>query len=508
MRNSFQKTFTRLLVLCLVVAVADLGFGQTRNDLEASLNKLKTELESTGRLIHSLGNQEAKSLLKRARTLGEEANTAITDHKFALAGAKIKLAFSLLEQAVKLTLNGPVNRLRRELNDLMRKADNLVIGTGHKESERILQEAKKNQRAAERAFVAKNFKRAVDHYRASITLTQRAIDQVKQSPLSQLDRIKEEKNRFETLRARAQEVLEKHHNPKAQQILNQALRLFESADEALRNRKFESAKSLFNQSILLLLRAMDIAGGQTPSVNTQVQTAVTRLQSLIGESRRVVFRSNNPRAKLLFERALRFEREAELAAKESRNYEALWKVNLAENMIKRAKKIASGRRQRKFSAKLSEEIANTRQDIKSFNSRVDQNIQKDAPVLIKMAQFAVNRADKAHKAGFNRLALEAVLAAQRFLSKAEAIAKNQDTGNVTEDLLRVRLNQLNLALQEAERRVANSDTKWNGQLINSAKDIRRMAEESLQKGNYRAADEGIQVSFELIRKSLKNISIN
>ena len=46
------------------------------------------------------------------------------------------------------------------------------------------------------------------------------------------------------------------------------------------------------------------------------------------------------------------------------------------------------------------------------------------------------------------------------------------------------------------------------QLLESAKDIRNLSLESFQKGNFRAANEGIQVAFGLIRKIMKNTSDN
>jgi HEPN domain-containing protein len=504
MSKWFVKIFVIVLIWnCLPINV---GLGQTRNDLVRALERFDRQFEVVQKLVRSFENQRAIQLVNEARALRNQAVADFENKNFVAAGAKIKMAFLKLEQAVRITLEGPLRRLRSRLEELMRRADNVVLGSKHKEAERILREAKLNRDAAERALAAKEINVAVEHYRVAITLTRRSIDLVRRDVGSVRDRMIEERKRFEVLRQRALDVVEKSADPRVKHIFDQADKLALSAEEAFKNHKFELAKRFLNQSILLLLRVMDMAGGESPSAVNQTRVALFRLKDLIEDSRKIVFNSQRPRAKLLFERAKRFEREAELAAGEGRGYEALWKIELAETMIRRAMRIVEGRDEPRFTSKIAQEIENTKDDIAAIRKKVSVDSPKDAQVLINMSQFAIQRAERASSAGFQRLALEAVLASQRFLTKAERILTTQATSSISKEKIGVRLNQLNEAIEESEKRVAESELDWPRRLLDGAKDIRKMAVESFQKGNYRAADEGIQVAFELIRKSLKNVS--
>ncbi|MFQ5822426.1 MAG: hypothetical protein ACE5JB_00030 [bacterium] len=497
-----------VIFLVLICLTTNIGFSQTRNDLVKALERLDHDLERVNELVLSFRNRRALELVNEAQVLRNQAVAAFKNHEPAVAGAKIKMAFFKLEQAVKITLDGPVKRLRIRLEELMRQADHVVLGSHHKEAERILREAKSNREAAEKALTAGNINKAVEHYRMAITLTKRSLDLVHRSIDSIKERINEEKRRYEILRERVQEVVERSDDPRVKHIFEQAIKLALSAEEMFRNGDFELAKKFVNQSILLLLRAMDLATGESPVAVNQAEVSLLRLRDLIEESREVINTSAKPKAKLLFQRASRFEREAELAVNEGRSHEALWKIDLAENMIRRARRLVERRGGPRFATKIFKEIENTKNDIAEVRSKLPLDSPRDAEVLINMSQFAIDRAERASAAGFGRLALEAVLASQRFLTKAERILNAQETSPISKEKIKVRLRQLNAAIEESERKVAEFDQEWTRRLLDGAKDIRQIAEKSFKNGNYRAADEGIQVAFELIRKSVKNVPKN
>ncbi|MFQ5771308.1 MAG: hypothetical protein ACE5HX_12270, partial [bacterium] len=481
MCKKFTKVFI-VLVTCSLFTPNN-SFSQTQNDLERGIEKLNVELAFAKELVGSFNNKQAQQLVNRAEQLRNEAVRAFKNHNFVVSGNKVKIAFSLLEQAVTITLDGPVRRWRSRLEELLRRADYEILGSQHKEAERILRNAKLNQEAAEKALRNKNVSKALEHYRVAVTLAERALDLVKNSNLSTRDKILEAQRKFEILRGRAQDLVEKSSNVRAKQIFAQAIKLSISAQEAIQNRNYQLANKLYNQGVLLLLRAMDLTKGQSLAAVNQVDRALIRLRELIDNSREIIQRTKRPRAKLLFERARKFANEAELAVNNGHSYKALWKIELAENMLKRARRIAENRSGPNISLKISQEITNTKLDISDVRRRVSVNSPKDAEVLISMSQFAINKAEQAVTAGFERFALEAVLAAQRFLTKAERLLQAQESSVISKDRIQIRLNQLDAAIAESESRIDRSKQDWNRRLLQGAKDIRQIAVASLQKGN-------------------------
>lgn len=509
-RKMMKNVILKILLLLFVMNLTGTEFvsGQTRDDFTRVLQKLDDAIHRVRQLTTSFNHTRALELVERAQRLRNEAVTAAKNGHLAEAKAKFDLAFALLEQAAKLTLSGPIHRLRNQLEELLRQADDVVPRSRNKEAQRILNEAKKNRAAGEEAVASLRIQKATEHYRVGITLAERSITLVQHSPGLTLDRILQEKRKFENLMERAREVVEHGSNDRAPQIFHQAINLAHSAEEAFRNGNIELAKRFYNQSVLLLLRAMDLASGESGATVNQAEAGLFRLRDHIGDVRDAITQSASPRASRLFERATRFANEAQSALHEDKSYEALWKIELAENMLKRAARLARNGNQPQLSRKISREIQNTAHEIAAVQSRVTPDSPKDAAVLLKMARLAVKRAEQAETSGMRRVALEATLAAQRFLTRAERVLDAKESGDYSGEQLRVRFNQLDAAIAESEERIVNSGQSWNLQLLQSAKDIRQMSYESYQNGNYTAANEGIQVSFELLRKSLKNVPKN
>lgn len=499
----------KLILLCLILGFVTASAINAQNisigELKNMLARLDRELEKARELIRTFDNRQAQTLLLEAENLRNQAAEIIDKQnprplELVDARRKIQEARLKLEQAVKLTLETTIKRWRSKLEQLLQRADQEVIGSNHPEAERLLQLAKQNRDAAERALAGRDGFKAIEHLRVAVNLVEQALD----LSARKLDAFHEERRRFEMLRERARELVDKSSDARARIIFNQANKMAESALQAEQNRNLQLAKKFYNQAVLLLLRAMDLAKGQSPETVDQVSLALYHVRELIDNSKELL-QNAPPRTHLILERAQRFVVEAELAAKEGRGHEALWKIELAENLVNRARRMADNRSGRKFANRIVEEIENTRLDIAEVRAELTHESAPDAEVLINMAEIAITKAEQAAAAGFERFALETVLAAQRLLTKAERILNNQDTNGLTRERVQARLAQLDEAIAEAESRVDLAKDEWARRLLLSAKEFRQLADESLQKGNYLAADEGIQVAFDLLRKSLKNL---
>lgn len=491
-----------ILTLCLAFSLITTAEGTAqRRGFVQELERFDREFERVKELVNSFSNDRARQSLQEARTLRNAADEAFRNGRLTEAGSKLKLAFGKLAVAAKVTLDGPAKRWRNRLEELLSRAEHEVLGCNHEEAQRILQEAKTQRDLAEHAAAALDVRKAIEHFRVAETAARRALQLIQ----SLQDKIREERYRFEVLRDRAQELVEKSSNARAKQIFRQAIKLAVSAEEALHGCRIEVAKKFYNQSVMLLLRAMDLARGDSKETINQVEAAFFRLRELMEATTECVRNSSRPQAKLLLERARRFANEAELAAKNQHRYQALWKIELAENMLRRACRISKGRGGQKISARIARQIENAKMDIAETRRNVDADFEKDAAVLIKMAEFTIRKAEQAASAGFNRFALASVLATQRFLTKAQRMLRTPETNPISQENIRIKLIQLDEAIAESEARIQPTSQEWNRRFLNGAKDIRKFVDDSVQKGNYRAADEAIRVAFELVKKSWRNL---
>ncbi|MCG8605464.1 hypothetical protein MJD09_10765, partial [bacterium] len=334
---------TRLPVLFLLfgLLISSALFGQTNTQIARSIERLNKELRFTKELVQAFRNASAQELVTRAQKLRNEALAAIRNNHPFLAANKIREAFTNLEQAQKRTLAGPVNRWRSRLEELLRRADHEVLGRHHKEAERVLRKAKENFSAAQNAINARRYAEALDHYQAAVEWAERALQLVRNSDLK--SDYADARRRFETLRDRASEMVEKSGNPAARRIYDQALRLYRSAEDALSSNRLQAAKQLYNQSILLLLRAIDLTRGDIRVGRQDVETGLDQLQQFIDQVRDGLQGVRRPGARRLFDRGIAYARQARAAAAQGKYEEALLRMELAENMLRRAEGIVRQR---------------------------------------------------------------------------------------------------------------------------------------------------------------------
>jgi len=509
------KYVLNITLVCFLTTIVALPVvAQTRGDLAKQIQRLDRDLERARELVNSFDNRRALELVNQAIQLRTEAvrlleKNSPTKRDLTEAAARIKMARAKLITAAKLTLDGPVRRLRSELEELLIRADDLVGRSANREAQRTLNEAKKNRNSAERAASSMQIEKAVEHFRVAVTLGKRSIQLASGSGNADIDKLREERRKFENLQDRALELLTLHPNDRAEQVYRQAVNSSKSAENAFHNGDIDLARRLLNQSVLLMLRAIDLSHGDARSVSIdRVDAALFQVKDLLERSRELIAASGRPRAKVLLERARRFIQDAEIAARSGRGNEALTKIELARNMLRRAERLSGAGVPRQFVRKVTDEISKTKIDIVAARASLGTDAPRDADRLIRMAEWTLRRAEKAAASGFRRLALEAVLASQRFLARADQLSKRQSGGVASKEQTQVRLGQLDAAISETEQNLNGATGEWNRQLLQSAKDIRKLAKDSFNQGNYRAANEAVQVSLELLRKSSRKSSNN
>ncbi|MFQ5675488.1 MAG: hypothetical protein ACE5G1_06280 [bacterium] len=498
-----SKSIIRILVILILFNLGSTveSYGQVPNDIAKAIERLNRSIEQVRELIGSFRNNDARKLFEQAERLRDEAVTAIHNRQVMEARAKIDLAFSLLKKATELSLSVPVRRLQSQLEELIQRADQHVLGGCDKEAERVLREAKSRRDQAMRAATSGHSATAAEHYRLAVELALRSIDIVNRTR----DTIEQEKRKFENMAERAHEILETCNKSDAKQIFQRARNLAFEAEQALQDCKQALARRLYNHSMLLLVRAMDICS-RDKGVDrlSRAKIKLFQLRNRIEDVQGVLSQGRFPNARRLLNRVNRFANEAERAIEQNHERKAISKIQLAENMLNRARRrlrpgLVSG-----ASERISSEIASTKEEISEAYAKLTPDSPKDVEILLRMADVALHRAEEASVAGFNRFALEAVLAAQKFLTRAAHLSTTRRSGQFTQEKIQLRLNQLDASIAEAQERVSEQNEDWLLQLLDSAKDIRQIAFESFQKGNYAAANGGIQVAFELTRKIMNN----
>jgi hypothetical protein len=129
--------------------------------------------------------------------------------------AQAESAIRLLTDALLLKLN----RQRNTFGELMRRAEQTVLGSKNRQAERLINQAKTTQAEAERVALQRQSCRAINGYDRSINLLAEALKLVEgpsRTPETTLEvTINREKERYENLETRAREAIETGKNSSA-----------------------------------------------------------------------------------------------------------------------------------------------------------------------------------------------------------------------------------------------------------------------------------------------------
>jgi len=507
--KSMRRKMTRILycLLATVMAVAQIvpahaqepGRQQILRE-QANLEKLLAEATE---LLVAFPNTQANDLIQKAKQLRDQAATHLANGRILQARLDIRAAMQYVEQALKLALASPVQRLKLQLEDLMRRADYEVIGSGNRDAEQLLQQGKKAQASAELAMVNGSFRRAVDYFRLAIGFVNRALNAVKGNLSSAgPDEAESVRQQFENLAARARETLDAKPNAAAQAIYDQALKQARDAESALSNGRKVAARQLFAGAVRLLLRSIDLAGAGTMNPKNRLEGELSLLTDLIASTENQLEEQNDARGMMLVGRARLLVDDARRALARGNEPEAEWRLGLARSFVSKAMRGKIGDKEA-FESRLEEELAQLHEDVNDLEHRAADQKNQDALEIAGLARLTASKADRAFANGRPRIALQALLATQRFLALAETLLGKAAGQELSRNEVSQKLDRLEVSLQDASESVNASGSEVAVDLVKQVMEIRDRAREALNRGRLRVASESIDVATEMLRTALK-----
>lgn len=500
-----RKYMTLVLTIFILLFVAGeipLAHGQisARNAIQHELEMLKQRIEALKEILHSFPNKNASDLLLQAESLGRKALTAFNNQNFTRAKQHIALANRLINEAMKLAMDNSVQRLKNRLEELMHRAENQVIGSGNREAERLVQEAKKSQFAAHSAQGQGQFARAVELYRQAILLLEKALKMAALTTTGPaVDLTHQEKARFEALAERALEAVRASKNQAAMNTYELALRQAKNAEHAWRAGNRELALKLYNAAFRLMLRALDQASTHSAGNEEYLRNELATVQELMRNAQDQLVDVKAPRARFLLRRAEENVHKARRALNRKNVANARLFLNMARGFLRQLFRLAQQDRPDR-DERLAEELASLQSDIVQMRGRAGNAEQPGE--LLNFAESAARRAEKNYRRGLHQLAIQQILIAQRFLSRAERELAPQ-TSTVSVDMATKRMNRLQQMLGEIQDLTPGRPGAQGAELVREAQRLLRQARQNLRAGKARLAFEMADIGIELLRKAIR-----
>jgi len=423
------------------------------NEVNLSLVKVETsrkaaEIKYNQALALDVNDSRLKNLREK---LLAEALENITEGKNSLAG---------LESAIKLALEAllsGISRQRNNVGELLLRAEQTVIGSGNRQAERLVYQAKKFQGDADQAVLRRNFCYTLSAYNSAINLLMDALKAVEgRRPMPDATPemvIAREKERFENLAKRAGEAVETSKNSAALSVLEQAQKQARAAEEAFRKGEIVVAQQLYGGATRLLLRAIDLAMvGQKDRDFGRNEIAL--LQGLVQTAAQEINAGADPRASLLLQRARGLLNEAEAALGRQQPQEVKWRIELARNFVDKAMRKADrgAVTAENFAQRFNEALQVLARDIAEVGAKARDANKAEAQQLVELATNAYQAAENAGRQNRLVIGFQLIRMAQHFLLRAETLLRDSTTPNAANlparETVLQRLTLLESALQE------------------------------------------------------------
>lgn len=497
-----MNAFIPKIMLCVMLVLILTGAGEAQDQtgvvsVQASFKKLEEQLSFAKELLASFPNRQAQQLIQKAQQLRDQARAASLRNRPVMALSNLRAAQLMIDQAVGMLIMVPLDRLKERLQELLRRAERVVPVSGNKEAERLLRMAQQNRQFGNRNTTLGDYRKTMEYYRVATFLAERAID-LAEGPKGNLqDRLQKEKERFEELLDRARFAVLTGKDEKAIKLLGKAEHQVGSIKDAINRGDFQLALSLYYSTTRLLLRVIDISEGKHVSAREQAIEEVEVLIELINMVKDRFQESKNKRIIFLIDRAEKLYFKAQNDIESDRYLLALQKIERARGLLNRIKSGRPGDGSGLLE-RAERELERLQEDI----SRIENKSESVEETLVKQylsaAELCVKDAEKWISTGSTRLALETILAGNRFVLAAERATKA--ARKTQPEIVRRELEKLERVLSDAKSEPESRSEIATG-LVRQAEEMRNRALAALEKGQTQLAMDYTKIALDLVMKS-------
>ncbi len=463
---------------------------QTRpqRGFEDQYQRLIQQIQTARELLRLFPDRQAESYIEQAERWAQEAQRMNADRQFVLAQQRLRLAYDALARAFDILANVPAQRTQQQVEELIRRAEQIVPTSGNQEAERLLIRSKEHLQRAREAFRNRQSQRGLEYLRMAKSLAERSLSMAERADNRRGSDIEGERQRFLDLLQKAEPIVADCNNPRAQRLLQQAQRQAESAEPLIHRGEASLAIGLYHNAVRLLLRAIDLCEGRTFSEREEAQEAGELLDALINKVHEEPSSDLYPRRRLILAKVVQLQNQARQAMALQQYGVALRRIELARTLL------AQSWSENMTETGAKQELARLESDIERMKTQLPQNQDPRMVAWLSAADQSATDARGYLQNGRIRLALMTVMAGNRFLGMARNLTISDEQQDQQQLLLRIQQRQ-----QQIESWMAKEMNQTNEDLV-FAQRLLQNAHSSLMQNDSRLAAEYLRMAEEYVDK--------
>ena len=476
---------------------------QTGQRFQRQLDWLDSRIELAQKLTRGAVDAKTTTALNQAISYRNRAVSMSAAGRPVLADSYIKTANSLVEQVIRAALEGPVQQQREKLDREIRRAEDLVVGSGNEEAVRLLERAKKMRDRAVAAYQENRYATAVEYYRIGLYLVDQAVNLAGKRTKPARERVAEEQERYRRLKEQAQRIVAQSTVEQAKLLFQEALRQEEQARRAGSQGNDELAVKMYHQSYRLMLRAMDLASENGRALEVRSNRSLERVRSQIDRVRSDAS-SLGALSQKLYDQAVTYYDRARASHQSGQYGQAIRQCEIAQNLLTRLVS-HDGQGGVGFSReKIDSELERIRRALEALTGESVQNPEIQG--LVRMAVEQFRRAEQSYRVQDDRLTLERLLVVARLIHAIQAMDADTEIVEQEQAMERVEsnLNRLQGLLREIGPRVEGAGL-WVQGLYDQAREMAQMGRTALENGQLILAETSVRLGIEQATKILQEI---
>ena len=463
-------------------------FAQNRNTPLARLKETRQRLEFARDIQASTNDPRAENLLTDAEISLRRAGRQLRNRRLILARRLINQANQSINEALKILFKEPIKKRYQRLEKLMRKAEQIVPGSGNLEAKNTLRRGLRNRELAKEAFRKNNFQKALFHYNKAYFLIQKSIDLVRNSDKPAGQQVEDEAYRFNQFYSKNEPLIANSPLETVRKNKRLAMELTQKAEAARKEGDFRLAIDYYHQAMRLLLRALTIAQGKAEKPALRAYDEVNQLDELIKNLEQKYQPENlNEQLTILYSRVKQLQEDAHTALDNSNFDEALQNAQLARDLIERMLK-KSRQTNIRQPDKFDQNINRLERRLKEINQLVIENNNKEAKILLDYAKTAKEKAVRFFNNKKHRTAFEVLRMAEKFANSANDLVRFAPANNLTSETVSQNLEHFKrqfLLIQSKSNNHSQPDVKF---CLEQVQKMLNLAQENYEKGFLHVTD--------------------
>lgn len=476
-----MEAMKKFILIIVLLATALAAQDQPNQLLEQAQREVATALE----MLQLFPDRNAENLVRQAQSLLEEGRQLLNSRQPWLALSKLGMALDRARQAMEMLRKVPSQRSREEVEELLRRAEQLVSGSGNKEAERHLNSARFNLGKALHSSDRGQMQQSGEYLRLARFFLERALSLVETREPGQNSDLQADRSRFEELLELTREAVGRCEDPTARRLLLQAQQETEKIGALMQRGENKIVLTHYANGTRLLLRALDLCSGYEGTSREQLREEFSRLEEQIG---RLLDRGEPApsEAAPLRDKVHLIQMQVRHALETGQSGTALRKMELLRLLRRRLENPAP------MAGNVQIELQRLLQEL----DEAERAAEKQTPrtrTLLRAAETQAEEAERHLQAGRIRPALAAIMAGNRLLTLAggfPAAGSNYDAGIIRGELERLEERLQSMTLAEGLAPDAQ-------EAVRQASRLCEMARQALQNNQLELAQEYIRLAREM-----------